>query len=48
MGVSLFIAGYKDTLFPETGIAVVRVLERLGHAVDSPPRAAVALCSSRR
>jgi len=34
--VSLFIACYNDTLFPETGKAVVRVLERLGHTVDFP------------
>src|SRR2546426_8276289 len=31
MMISLFIACYNDTLFPETGKAVVRVLERLGH-----------------
>ncbi len=36
MPVSLFIACYNDTLFPETGKAVVRVLERLGHTVDFP------------
>jgi L-lactate dehydrogenase complex protein LldE len=34
--VSLFIACYNDTLFPETGIAVVRLLERLGHTVEFP------------
>jgi L-lactate dehydrogenase complex protein LldE len=34
--VSLFITCYNDTLFPETGQAVVRVLERLGHTVDFP------------
>jgi L-lactate dehydrogenase complex protein LldE len=34
--VSLFIACYNDTLFPETGKAVVRVLERLGHTVEFP------------
>ena len=34
--VSLFITCYNDTLFPETGKAVVRVLERLGHTVDFP------------
>jgi L-lactate dehydrogenase complex protein LldE len=34
--ISLFIACYNDTLFPETGKAVVRVLERLGHTVDFP------------
>lgn len=34
--VSLFITCYNDTLFPNTGKAVVRVLERLGHTVDFP------------
>ena len=34
--VSLFITCYNDTLFPATGKAVVRVLERLGHTVDFP------------
>jgi L-lactate dehydrogenase complex protein LldE len=34
--VSLFITCYNDTLFPETGQAVVRVLERLGHVVEFP------------
>ena len=34
--ISLFITCYNDTLFPGTGIAVVRVLERLGHTVDFP------------
>jgi L-lactate dehydrogenase complex protein LldE len=33
---SLFITCFNDTLFPQTGIAVVRVLERLGHEVDFP------------
>jgi len=32
--ISLFITCYNDTLFPETGKAVVRVLERLGHRVE--------------
>ena len=36
MRVSLFIACYNDTLFPQTGQAVVRVLERLGHTVEFP------------
>jgi L-lactate dehydrogenase complex protein LldE len=35
--VSLFIACYNDTLFPETGKSVVRVLERLGHSIDFRP-----------
>lgn len=34
--VSLFITCYNDTLFPESGRAVVRVLERLGHTVEFP------------
>jgi len=34
--IALFITCYNDTLFPETGIAVVRVLERLGHEVEFP------------
>ena len=36
MKVSLFITCYNDTLFPETGKAVVQVLERLGHTVVFP------------
>lgn len=36
MRVSLFITCYNDTLFPETGKAVVDVLERLGHQVVFP------------
>ncbi|MGH9310871.1 MAG: (Fe-S)-binding protein [Vicinamibacterales bacterium] len=34
MVISLFITCYNDTLFPETGKAVVTVLERLGHTVE--------------
>ncbi len=34
MHISLFIGCYNDTLFPETGKAVVTVLERLGHTVE--------------
>lgn len=34
MRISLFIACYNDMLFPETGKAVVTVLERLGHTVE--------------
>ena len=34
MLISLFITCYNDTLFPETGKAVVTVLERLGHEVE--------------
>ncbi len=36
MRVSLFITCFNDTLFPQTGRAVVRILERLGHEVDFP------------
>ncbi|HEY1214073.1 MAG TPA: (Fe-S)-binding protein [Bryobacteraceae bacterium] len=32
--MSLFITCYNDPLFPETGKAVVAVLERLGHTVE--------------
>jgi L-lactate dehydrogenase complex protein LldE len=34
MLISLFVACYNDALFPETGKAVVAVLERLGHTVE--------------
>jgi L-lactate dehydrogenase complex protein LldE len=34
--VSLFVTCLGDTLFPQTGRAVVRLLERLGHDVDFP------------
>ena len=34
MQASLFITCYNDTLFPETGRAVVRLLERLGVEVE--------------
>ncbi|HSH80853.1 MAG TPA: (Fe-S)-binding protein [Herpetosiphonaceae bacterium] len=36
MRIALFITCFNDTLFPETGRAVVRLLERLGHTVDFP------------
>ena len=36
MRVALFITCFNDTLFPETGISTVRVLERLGHEVEFP------------
>jgi L-lactate dehydrogenase complex protein LldE len=42
MKISLFITCYNDTLFPATGRAVVRVLERLGHQVEF--RAAQTCC----
>jgi L-lactate dehydrogenase complex protein LldE len=34
--VSLFITCFNDTLYPDTGRAVVRLLERLGHEVVFP------------
>jgi L-lactate dehydrogenase complex protein LldE len=34
--VALFITCFNDTLFPETGRATVRLLERLGHEVAFP------------
>ncbi len=36
MRVALFITCFNDTLFPDTGKAVVLLLERLGHQVDFP------------
>jgi L-lactate dehydrogenase complex protein LldE len=36
MRVSLFVTCFNDTLFPRTGRAVVRLLERLGCEVDFP------------
>ncbi|MFJ1796083.1 (Fe-S)-binding protein [Kitasatospora griseola] len=36
MRIALFITCFNDTMFPETGRAVVTVLERLGHTVDFP------------
>jgi L-lactate dehydrogenase complex protein LldE len=38
MRASLFITCYNDTLFPETGRAVVRLLERLGVDLDFHPQ----------
>jgi L-lactate dehydrogenase complex protein LldE len=36
MRVALFITCVGDTLFPESGRATVRLLERLGHTVEFP------------
>lgn len=36
MQVALFITCFNDTLFPEVGIAMTRLLERLGHTVVFP------------
>jgi L-lactate dehydrogenase complex protein LldE len=34
--IALFVTCFNDTLFPETGKAVVRLLERLGHELVFP------------
>jgi L-lactate dehydrogenase complex protein LldE len=34
--IALFVTCFNDTLFPETGRAVVELLERLGHTVAFP------------
>jgi|SRR5699024_7899570 len=36
MQISLFITCFNDTLYPETGKSMVRLLERLGHGVKFP------------
>jgi L-lactate dehydrogenase complex protein LldE len=36
MRVALFITCFNDTFFPESGRALVRLLERLGHEVEFP------------
>lgn len=36
MHISIFIACFNDTLFPETGKAMVRLFERLGYTVEFP------------
>jgi L-lactate dehydrogenase complex protein LldE len=36
MRVALFITCFNDAMYPQTGQAVVRLLERLGHEVDFP------------
>lgn len=36
MRIALFMPCFNDTLFPGTGVATVRVLERLGHTVEFP------------
>jgi L-lactate dehydrogenase complex protein LldE len=36
MPVSRFIICFNDMLFPTTGQAVVKLLERLGHIIDFP------------
>ncbi len=36
MRVSLFIPCFIDSLYPHVGMAIVNVLERLGHTIDYP------------
>ena len=36
MRIALFITCFNDTLYPQTGKAVVELLERLGHRVEFP------------
>jgi len=36
MRIALFITCFNDTLYPDTGKAVVRLLVRLGHTVEFP------------
>ncbi|MBK9945401.1 MAG: (Fe-S)-binding protein [Kouleothrix sp.] len=36
MQIALFITCFNDTIFPQTGRAMVRLLERLGHRIDFP------------
>ena len=36
MKISLFVPCYVDAFYPNAGISVVKVLERLGHTVDYP------------
>jgi L-lactate dehydrogenase complex protein LldE len=36
MRIGLFVTCLTDTMFPDTGKAVVRLLERLGHEVEFP------------
>ena len=36
MRIALFITCVNDSLYPQTGIAVTRILERLGHTIEFP------------
>ncbi|HLH57137.1 MAG TPA: (Fe-S)-binding protein [Verrucomicrobiae bacterium] len=42
MKITLFVPCFVDLMFPNVGISMVKVLERLGHQVDCPE--AVACC----
>jgi L-lactate dehydrogenase complex protein LldE len=49
MRASLFITCYNDTLFPETGRAVVKLLEKLGVELDfHPSKPAAGRCTPIR
>ena len=37
MRIALFVTCVNDLVYPRTGQAVVRILERLGHTVEFPP-----------
>lgn len=37
MKIALFIPCYVDLFYPQTGVRIVRILERLGHQVEYPP-----------
>ncbi len=36
MKITLFIPCFIDMFFPQVGVAIVRILERLGHSVECP------------
>ncbi len=40
MKITLFIPCFVDLMFPQVGIAMVKILERLGHGVECPEEAA--------
>jgi L-lactate dehydrogenase complex protein LldE len=40
MKVTLFIPCFVDLMFPNVGVSMVRVLERLGHTVECPEKVA--------
>ena len=40
MRVTLFIPCFVDMMYPKVGIAMVKILERLGHKVECPEKAA--------
>jgi L-lactate dehydrogenase complex protein LldE len=36
MKVTLFVPCFVDLMYPQVGISIVRILERLGHSVECP------------